>query len=341
MRIGLLYNIPSHAELHAGAPADALYELDQELTVAAYREALRSLGHEVTMLPADADLAVRLRDGVDVDVFFNTCEGVRGDSREAQVPALLEMLGLPYTGSKVLALALTLDKPMTKRVLAFHGVRTPAFQEFVGGDEVVDPRLRYPLFCKPAREGTGMGIGDGSIVRDEEQLRARVAYLLAAYRQPVLVEEYIAGADVTVGLIGNWPDIEVLPMSMIDYAGYGAGAVPVYGSAYKVDRASEYRCECPAALPAGLEAAVRGLAIETMRVTRTLDFARVDLRLDETQGGLPYVLEINSLPGIAPTSDMSIMMAATGRSYATLVGAVLDAAVKRLGLAAPRLAAVG
>lgn len=339
MRIGLLYNVPAHAELPPDAPGDALYELDAELTVAAWREALRSLGHDVVLLPADPELPSRLR-ATDVDVFFNTCEGVRGDSREAQVPALLEMLGLPYTGSKVLALALTLDKPMTKRVLAFHGVRTPAFQEFVAVDEPVDPRLRYPLFAKPAREGTGMGIGEGSIVRDEAALRARVGYLLAAYRQPVLVEEYIAGRDVTVGLLGNWPDIEVLPMSAIDYAGYGAEAVPVYGSSYKVDRASEYRCECPAALPAELEAEVRRLAIETMRVTRTLDFARVDLRLDHHD--VPYVLEINSLPGIAPTSDMSIMMAATGRSYATLIGAVLAAAVKRLGIAeSPRLAAVG
>lgn len=339
MHIGLLFNVPSHAVLAPGAPADALYELDAELTVAAWREALRSLGHEVTLLPADEDLPVRLR-GLDVDVYFNTCEGVRGDSREAQVPALLEMLGLPYTGSKVLALALTLDKPMTKRVLGFHGIRTPAFQEFTDVDEAVDPRLRYPLFVKPAREGTGMGIGAASIVRGEAALRERVAYLLSAYRQPALVEEYIEGADVTVGLIGNWPDIEVLPMSRIDYAAYGAGAVPVYGSSYKVDRASEYRCECPAVLPAALAAEVRRLAMETMRVTRTLDFARVDLRLDERD--VPYVLEINALPGIAPTSDMAIMMASSGRSYPTLVGSVLAAAVKRLGLGeARRLAAVG
>src|SRR5687767_11227071 len=159
MRIGLLYNLAKHAPVPPpGAPADLLYELDHELSVAAYRNALASLGHEVVMLPADRDLPVRLRE-VDVDLCFNTCEGVRGDSREAQVPALLEMLGVPYTGSQVLALALTLDKPMTKRVLAFHGLPTPAFQEFVAADEPLDERLRFPLFAKPAREGTGMGIG--------------------------------------------------------------------------------------------------------------------------------------------------------------------------------------
>lgn len=342
MRIGLLYNLPTHAApLAADAPADALYELDQELSVAAYREALRSIGHEVLMVPADADLPVRLR-GLDVDLCFNTCEGVQGDSREAQVPALLEMLGIPYTGSKVLALALTLDKPMTKRVLAFHGLRTPAFQEFTAADAALDPRLRWPLFAKPAREGTGMGIGERSIVRDEAELRARVEYLLSAYHQPVLVEEYIDGTDVTVGLIGNWPDIEVLPMSRIDYAAYGAGAVQVYGSAYKVDRASEYRCECPVRLPEPLAAELVRMAIETMRVTRTLDFARVDFRLETATGDTPYILEINSLPGITPTSDMAIMTAAAGRPYASLVGGVLAAALARLGLLQPRtLAAVG
>lgn len=342
MRIGLLYNLASHAApLPHDAPGDALYELDGELSVAAYREALRSLGHEVAMVPADGELLTRLR-ALDVDLCFNTCEGTQGDSREAQVPALLEMLGIPYTGSRVLALALTLDKPMTKRVLAFHGIRTPMFQEFHAVDEAIDPRLRWPLFAKPAREGTGMGIGERSIVRDEAELRARVEYLLAAYRQPVLVEEYIAGGDVTVGLLGNWPDIEVLPMSRIDYSGYGERAVPVYGSSYKVDRASEYRCECPARLPAALEAELKRLAIETMRVTRTLDFARVDFRLEAATGDTPYVLEINSLPGITPTSDMAIMTTAAGRPYSALVGGVLAAALARLGLPRPQpLAAVG
>jgi D-alanine-D-alanine ligase len=337
MRIGLLYNLAKHAPAPPpGAPADLLYELDHELSVAAYRNALASFGHEVVMLPADRDLPTRLRE-VDVDLCFNTCEGVRGDSREAQVPALLEMLGVPYTGSQVLALALTLDKPMTKRVLAFHGLPTPAFQEFVAADEPLDERLRFPLFAKPAREGTGIGIGAASIAHDEAALRARVAYLLKAYRQPVLVEEYVEGADVTVGLLGNWPDLDVLPISMVDYSGYGEGAAPVYGSSYKVERAAEYRYVCPARLPDALAAEVRRLAIETMRVTKTLDVARVDLRLRASEGDRPYILEINSLPGLTPTSDLSLMIEAAGRTYASLLGGVLDAARARLGLFATPL----
>lgn len=334
MRVALLYNLAENApQPNPDAPRDILYELDHPKNVTAYRQALEAGGHEVFAMEGDAYLAQRLKD-LSIDICFNQCEGYRGDSREAQVPALLEMIGVPYTGSKVLALALTLDKAMTKRLLMYHGLPTPPFQVFETAADPLDSRLaaHYPLFAKPNSEGTGMGIDDRSIVRDEQELRERVAYLLHAYQEPVLVEKYIEGNDVTVGLVGNYPDLHLFPISMIDNALYEETGLHVYGADLKVDLGDAYQYQCPAQLPVELTNELRRLSIETMRVTGTVDFARVDFRLDKNDGNQPYILEINSLPGITPISDLTLMAGAEGWSHARLVYTIFEAALKRHGL---------
>ena len=334
MRIALLHNLAENApQPMLNAPHDALYELDHPHNVAAYKAALEVGGHEVFPMEGNADLAHRLKD-LSIDLCYNTCEGFRGDSREAQVPALLEMLGYPYTGSKVMTLALTLNKAMTKRILAYHGLPTSAFQEFVSADDPIDLRLaaEYPLFAKPNSEGTGMGISERSILHNESELRTQVAYLLAAYHGPVLVEKYVEGNDVTVGVVGNWPDLHIFPISMIDNSLYEVTGVHVYGSELKIDQADAYQYHCPAPLPDDLADELRRLTVETMRVTNTLDFARVDFRLDRHNHNKPYILEINSLPGITPISDLTLMAQADGWTHADLVYSVLEATLRRMGL---------
>jgi len=332
LRVGLLYNLTSSAPAPPpGAPRDYFYELDSEDYVESWRAALEAGGHLVFLMEGNADLLQRLRQ-TPVDICFNTCEGFRGDAREAQVPALLEMLGVPYSGSRVLTLALTLDKPMTQRVLSFHGLPTPPFQEFRSADDPLDPRLRFPLFAKPAREGSGIGIGRESIVRTEKDLRARVDYLLRGYREPALVEEFIEGPDVTLGLVGNWPELHVFPPSSVDYSAYGPGTVPVYGSEFKVDRADEYQYQCPAPLPTAVAEELNRLAVAAVRATGTLDFARVDFRLSEREGKRPYILEVNALPGVSPVSDLTLMAEADGWTHLELVNAILNAALARWGI---------
>lgn len=334
MRIALLHNLAENApQSMLNAPHDALYELDHPHNVAAYKAALEAGGHEVFPMEGNADLVYRLKD-LSIDLCYNTCEGFRGDSREAQVPALLEMLGYPYTGSKVMTLALTLNKAMTKRILAYHGLPTSAFQEFASADDPIDLRLaaEYPLFAKPNSEGTGMGISERSILHNESELRTQVAYLLQAYHEPVLVEKYVEGNDVTVGVVGNWPDLHIFPISMIDNSLYEVTGIHVYGSELKVDQADAYQYHCPALLPDELADELRRLAVETMRATNTLDFARVDFRLDRHNHNKPYILEINSLPGITPISDLTLMAQADGWTHADLVYSVLEAALRRMGL---------
>ncbi len=202
--VALLYNLKQNAP-HNDAeakPWDAWNELDSEKTVAGIERALRAGGHEVIGMEGDANLPRKLQH-YKVDIAFNTCEGHRGGSREAQVPSLLDMLGIPYTGSGVMTLAVALDKPMTKRVLSFHGLPTPKFQTFVAGDEPLDPRLEFPLFVKPSREGSGIGITAKSVCHNARELREQVRTILRDYREAALVEEYIEGREITTGLLGN------------------------------------------------------------------------------------------------------------------------------------------
>jgi D-alanine-D-alanine ligase len=347
LHVAVLANLKKNAPRLPGIPEDYWADLDSEHTVEAIADALRQGGHSVTVLEGDLTLYDRLRE-VRPDICFNICEGHFGDSREAHVPAILEMMRVPYTGSKVLTLALTLDKPMTKRVLAFHGLPTPPFQVFERADEPLDPELVFPLFVKPSRQGTGMGISAQSVVRDTSELRVQVGQLLDAYQEPVLVERFVAGRDITVGVVGNlvppvaWrvPEDEeaprihrglrFLPPLEIELGTYALEEGGVYTYRAKVELAEKLHYICPAQLDPDLVEELNWLAAATFRVTGCLDVARVDFRLDEADGDEPYILEINPLPGLAPEiSDLVIEGKAAGLGHVELVNMILDEALVR------------
>lgn len=200
--VALLYNSKQNAPHRPDEPWDAWNELDSEKTAGQIERALRAGGHEVIAMEGDITLPAKLST-YKVDVAFNLCEGHFGASREAQVPALLDMMRIPYTGAGVMTLALALDKPMAKRVMQFHGLPTPLFQTFITGDEPLDAKLKFPLFAKPSREGSGIGVSAQSICRNSRELRQQVKYLIDAYHQPALVEEFVEGREFTLGLLGN------------------------------------------------------------------------------------------------------------------------------------------
>lgn len=352
MHVALLANLKKNAPMLPGMPPDRWDDLDSEETINAISAALETAGHRVTFLEGDVTLYDSVRQAKP-DICFNICEGHFGDSREAQVPAILEMLRIPYTGSSVLTLALTLDKPMTKRVLAYHNLPTPAFQTFERLDEPLDHDLQFPLFVKPSREGTGMGVSAESIVHNEEQLRNQLRRLFERYEQPVLVEHYIEGREVTVGLVGNlvtpvaWrlPEDEearrisrglhFFPPLEVDMSRYPEEEAGVYTSRIKTELAHTFHYLCPAPLPEELVAALNWLTAATFRVTGALDVARVDFRLDAHNNNKPYILEINPLPGLNPGySDLCIEAEAGGWRYEQLVNRILDEAIERYGLAA-------
>src|SRR5512140_1451514 len=192
-KIAVLANIKDDNQLKPeGVPPDAFADFDHIETIDSLRAALETDGHTTVFIQADRDLPYALRDE-NPDICFNIAEGLGGDAREAQVPALLEMLGIPYTGSRVLTNGISLDKTLTKRIWRDRRLPVAPFQEFIIGDEPLRPELKFPLFVKPAREGTGMGVDAKAIVSSEAELRERVKYILGVYKQPALVETFLSG----------------------------------------------------------------------------------------------------------------------------------------------------
>lgn len=350
MHIALLANLQRNAPTWPGIPPDRWDDLDTEETIQAIMKALEAGGHRATFLEGNLTLVEELPK-VKPDLCFNICEGHLGDGREAHVPAILEMLRLPYTGSQVLTLVLALDKPMTKRVLYYHGLPTPPFQVFERLDEALDGELKFPLFVKPSREGTGMGVSAESIVQGEDQLRRQLRRLFERYDQPVLVERYVEGREVTVGLVGNlrspvaWRvpqdeeaprithGLHFFPPLEVDMARYPVEEAGIYTSRIKTELAHEFHYLCPAPLDEELLGELNWLAAAVFRVTGCLDVARVDFRLDAGEGDKPYILEVNPLPGLNPGySDLCVEAEAEGWAYEQLINTIVDLAAERYGL---------
>ncbi|MDY6845749.1 MAG: hypothetical protein SVP52_01270 [Chloroflexota bacterium] len=348
-RVALLANLKTNAPHWDGMPEDQWDDLDSEKTIHALLEAIRSGGHTCEFLEGDITVVDTVRK-FKPDICFNICESHFGDAREAQVPAILENLRIPYTGSKVLCLALGLDKPMTKRVLTYHDLPTPDFQTFERVDEPLDKKMQFPLFVKPSREGTGMGVSAKSIVQNEAELREQVRQIIARYHQAALVETFIEGREVTVGMVGNLvgpvarrlPHDENLPRIQaglrffppmeVDLSPYLETDI-VYANRLKVELADQLNYLCPAPLDDDMVDELNWLAAAVFRVTGALDVARVDFRLCANEDWKPYILEINPLPGLSPgISDIVIEAAAEGVGHTELVNMLLDTALRRYGM---------
>lgn len=349
LRVALLANLKANAPRWEGMAADQWDDLDSEKTVSALVDVIRAGGYVCEFLEGDATLMDTVRK-FNPDICFNICEGHFGDARESQVPAILEMLRIPYTGSKVTTLALALDKPMTKRILRWHDLPTPAFQTFERVDEPLHDDLTFPLFVKPSREGTGMGVSIRSVVHDESELREQLSYIIGKYHQAALVERFIEGREVTVGLVGNLigpvarrlPDhhhapriqagLRFFPPMEVDLEPYRDTDV-VYSNRLKVDLADQLGYLCPAPLDDDMVDELNWLAAACFRVVGALDVSRIDFRLDANDNWKPNILEINPLPGLSPgISDIVIEAAADGISHPELVHMILETALKRYGL---------
>lgn len=348
-KVALLANLKKNAPKFEDMAQDQWDDLDSEKTINALVEAIRAGGNTCEYLEGNISLFETLNE-YQPDICFNICEGHFGDAREAQVPSILEMMRIPYTGSKVLTLALALDKPMTKRVIAYHDLPTPSFQTFERIDESLAPDMIFPLFVKPSREGTGMGVSRSSIVHNEDEMRDQISIIVGKYKQPALVERYIEGREVTVGFVGNLvgpvahrlPDDEsarriqaglhFFPPMEVDLSPFSESDT-VYSNRLKVDLADQLNYLCPAPISNEMKADLNWLAAVIFRVIGALDVSRVDFRLNIHDNYKPYILEINPLPGLSPVvSDLVIEAAGEGIGHTELVNMILETALKRYGM---------
>lgn len=325
LRIGLCYDLKSDY-LAAGFAPHEVMEFDEEATVAGIEEALRGLGHRVERVGRGTELARRLAAGERWDLIFNIAEGMRGRSREAQVPALCEMFDQPYTFSDPLTCAVTLDKPLAKRLMRDNGLPTPAFAIVEREEDADALPLEPPLFAKPVAEGSSKGVDGRSRISSRDELRETCAALLKTFCQPVLVERYLPGREMTVGIVGNGDEARVVGVMEVVFKDGMDGDYTDVNKA-EFEHRVEYRLLDGDAL--GMRA--REMALAAYRALSCRDAGRVDLRCDEN--GEPCFLEINPLPGLNPiTSDLPILSGLAGISYAQLLGSIVDAASRRWGL---------
>lgn len=325
LSIALCYDLKSDYLAAGFAPEDVM-EFDEQETVDSLVAGLEANGHRVERVGRGIELARRLAAGERWDLVFNIAEGVKGRSREAQVPALCELYDQPYTFSDPLACAVTLDKPLAKRLVRDGGVPTPPFAIVEREEEAEGLQLDPPLFIKPAAEGSSKGVTGRSRIGSREELRPAVAELLRVFRQPVLVESYLPGREVTVGIVGNGPEARVVGVMEVTF---NDGTDGDYTAINKQDFENRVTYRLLDGEPLARKARERALAAFHLLSCR--DVARVDFRCDPT--GEPCFLEINPLPGIHPTySDLPIMSNLAGTSYPELLGRIVEASARRWGL---------
>jgi D-alanine-D-alanine ligase len=312
-------------------PPDNCSEFDSPKTIKYIADALIEGGNTVFLVEADENLPKWFLEN-NVDIVFNIAEGTSGESRESQVPAILEYLRIPYTGSGVLPLAMALDKAITKKLLRHEGVPTPEFQVFTHEDERLNPCLKFPLIVKPNREGSAKGIHADNVVRDKDQLYRKVREVIRLYKQEVLVEEFIEGKELTVGIIGN-SHLRVLPILEIDFSGCKESGEFFYSWRMKEFQGDEEHhlnpaFYCPARLSAELKERVEKTALAAHKALGCLDLSRIDIRLKDD--GTPYILEVNPLPGLDPEeSNLTVMTKSAGILYSDLINGILKCALER------------
>jgi D-alanine-D-alanine ligase len=325
LRIGLCYDLKDDY-LASGFSAEQVMEFDEEETVAGLASALAANGHRVERIGRGVELARRLAAGDRWDLVFNVAEGVRGRSREAQVPALCEMFEQPYTFSDPLTCAVTLDKPLAKRLVRDHGLPTAPFAVVETASDAEGVELTLPLFVKPAAEGSSKGVTDRSRVTSRDGLHSACIDLLSRFGQPVLVESYLPGREMTVGIVGNDREARVVGVMEVVFKDGSDGE---YTALNKAE--FEVRCEYRLLNGEPLAERAREVALAAYRALACRDGARVDLRCDAA--GEPCFLETNPLPGMHPVkSDLPIMSRLAGISYPELLGSIVEAAGQRWGL---------
>ncbi len=323
-----------HLETLNARPLDTIAESDTEETINNLKTALESGGHSVELLEADENIFEQLKKA-QPEVVFNIAEGLRGESRESHIPAICEMLGIHYTGSGPLTLALCLNKARAKEVLLHYHIPTPEFQVLQHIDQPLAPNLHYPLIVKLLQEGSSMGVSEKSIVSDAAALKEQASFLIDTYHEAVLVEEFIEGREFTVGVLGNTTP-RVLPITELVFS-KPRGIVIFTPEPEMIERYPQlwqdgipkpmHRSVCPAEVTPELKAAIEKTAVDAYYALGCRDWCRLEMRL--AADGKLYVLELNPIAGIDASFWLPRSAMVGGQTYAEFVNEILDHALAR------------
>lgn len=355
LKVGLTYNIKKISEVaeadfsgekkyvdenllsnYSNRLSDIYAEWDDVETISAVEHAISLAGHEVVRIEADENSFERLRNQKP-DIVFNMAEGFGGASRESHIPAILEMLNIPYTASDPITIGNCHDKSRCKEILSYYGIPTPEF--FVTDSAVNGHRkLKFPAFVKPLHEGSSKGIYNSSLVYTKNELNTEITRIKKNYSQPSIIEEYLDGREFTVALLGNGNNVRVLPVIEINLNSLPEDFPRIYS--YEVKWFFDTRenkldiFRCPADISDNLRLKIETICLDAYRALRIRDWARMDVRCDAK--GNPYIIEINPLPGILPNPDDNSCFPKAAREagmdYNTLIQTVLNLAIQRYGL---------
>jgi D-alanine-D-alanine ligase len=331
LKVALLYNLSER--LQKGEEKDILAEDAIIEEIGAVENAVRTLGHQCYVMAIHDEILTVMHWLHEIlpDVVFNLCESVYGNTCwEMNIPALLDLFRIPYTGSSPLTLGLCQDKGKVKDILQSQGILTPRYKIFDRGVGPVKGNI-FPIIVKPLHEDGSLGISKESVVFDDEALSRQIQYVIEKYHQPALVEEFIDGRELNAGLLENDGKIGILPISEIDYSEFPEGAPKICGYEAKwMADSIEYQKSkpiCPAPLEWVVKKRVEHIAVKAFRLFGCRDYARVDFRID--RNGKIYVLEVNPNPDISPESGMTRAIKVQGMTYEDFIGALLERALKR------------
>lgn len=323
MKIGLTYDLRDDY-LADGFSDEETAEFDRPETIEALEQTLQALGYVTDRIGHVRSLVGRLASGARWDMVFNIAEGLYGLGREAQVPAVLDAYGIPYTFSDPLICALTLHKGMAKRVARDLDVPTAKFQMVENEKDIAEISLAYPLFAKPVAEGTSKGITLASLINDHVALNKTCRKLLSEFRQPVLVEEYLPGEEMTVGVIGTGPKARVVGVMGISLNENADAEFYSYENKEDYEERVVYRL-----IEDERSKTAADLSLKLWRGLGCRDAGRIDFKCDAR--GEPNFLEINPLAGLHPKrSDLPIMCNLAGISYQELIKQIVISTLERI-----------
>jgi len=315
---------------------DIFAEWDTIDTINAVKNAL-SMHHNVTMIEANEDAFEKFR-SLRPDIVFNIAEGFNGIGREAQIPAMLDLLNIPYTGSDPLTLATCLNKARTKEILTYYKIPNAKFCVLENLESLNNFELEFPVLIKPVGEGSSKGIYNKNFVRSFDELKKILEEYFPVYNQPFIAEEFLSGREFTVAVLGNGEETRIFPIVEINFDELPDEAVKIYSYEakwiYDTKENPLKIFSCPAKIDKQLENEIKKTVLKTYKVLNCKDWSRIDVRLDKNN--VPNIIEVNPLPGILPDPDDNSCYPKAARSenisYNEMLNLVLLAAAKRYRL---------